>query len=171
MIKPGLKLWGAVLVICFYWVCNVEAAGQKEIESSFLRHVQMFLKLSNEHQMDIKAHPEKSLHYVSSLGIYRDSNPEFAKKNPEYLKPWKASYKIFSDQFTYDIRTTNSLISPYISIATFNSTIWVKVGGTKEECLRAPWEPVIRNRETWRFLYQDGKWITDPNPDVEQTYP
>jgi hypothetical protein len=145
MIKPKPKLWVAVLVISFCWVCNVHAAGQKDLESSFLQYVREFLTGVNDHEMWQKVWPEKALEYDKTKSA----------------KPWTATYFILSDQFTYDIRATNSIISPYVGIATFPSQSWRKEGDTKEECLKSPWKPGLHFRSTWNFYYRNGKWIAD----------
>lgn len=178
MITLRLKLWGPVFVVCFCLVCNVEAAGRTNLESSFLRKVQMVLESLQEYGLDIKAHPEKSLKYDKFEASYKETKLQTAKEFPDFaekyykeaedIKPWKAANAIYSDKFTYDIRGTNSLISPYVGIATFHSELWIKKGGTKEECLMAPWKKSLSFKETRKFFYQNGKWTPDEKPYIER---
>lgn len=178
MITLRPKLWGPVLVVCFCLVCNVEAAGRTNLESSFLLVVQIVLHSLQEHGLDIKAHPEKALKYDKFEASHKEVTLKMAKEHPSFaekyhkdaegIKPWTATNSIYSDKFTYDIRATNSLISPYVGIATFYSETWVKRGGTKEECLRAPWKQGLSFKVTWKFSYRNGKWIPDEKTHVER---
>jgi hypothetical protein len=178
MITLRPKLWGPVLVVCFCLVCNVGAADRTNLESSFLRKVQMVLESLQEYGLDIKAHPEKAVKYDKLKASEKESKlqtakmfPQFAEsyyKEAEDIKPWKALNSIYSDKFTYDIRGINSLISPYVGIVTFYSQYWTKEGRTKEECLMTPWKKSFSFKETRKFFYQSGKWIPDEKPYIER---
>lgn len=79
---------------------------------------------------------------------------------------WHSIYIEWNNEYSYDIKTSNSIISPYIGVVTFYGKAWVKIGTTREECLKAPWRPWIDSmgmpmisQKTFKYAYRDGEWV------------
>ena len=149
-----IKLWGLIIIVCFCLICTVEAADKKELERSFLQTIKIFWEAAREYNKNIKLNYEKYVKY----------DPTHA--GSKIVKPYSVMYSDRSSNFNYDIKVTNSLISPYVGIVIFRDKVWKKEGYTREECIRSNWKS-MSFKTTWKFFYQDGKWIQDKKPFVE----
>lgn len=85
---------------------------------------------------------------------------------------WLAFYDVYDNEYSYDIKANNSIVSPYVGIVTFYNRRWGKKGISKESCLNAAWklsrDPDSGNitifQSTLIYAYQDGKWVLVKSP-------
>lgn len=114
---------------------------------------------------------ERELKSLQSWGLRSKNSPEREIKYWEFDKTWNTFYSKWSNKYSYDIRKTNSLVSPYVGIVTFYGQDYRKTGKSKEECLKAPWKPMdVPSHPTLKFLYQDGSWILYEAPRAYKKY-
>lgn len=69
------------------------------------------------------------------------------------------AYIRYKEGFEYDIRKTDSLISPYVATVMLKFDIYETNGSTQEACLSDAGSTSKQHSEDYFFAYQDGKWI------------
>ena len=98
-------------------------------------------------------------------------NNDVSKKrdNPKVFwaadNAWHAIYTEWSNEYSYDIIASNSIMSPYLGIVTFHGKVWEKVGKTEGECLKAAWKPQrlgnteVKVQRNLKYAYRDEEWV------------
>jgi protein involved in polysaccharide export with SLBB domain len=106
---------------------------------------------------------EKELESLSVWGAKSKAHPENSIKYWDSDREWHAFYTEYVN-YSYDIQKTNSIISPYIGIVTFEGKTYEKVGTTKKDGLNSEWKEIHESDPTLKYAYQDGTWILKEAP-------
>ena len=106
---------------------------------------------------------DKELNSLKEWGEEEKANPEKTISYWDFSHNWHAFYEEYFT-YNYDIQKTNSIMSPYIGIVTFDGRRYEKVGDTKKECLNAQWKDVGQTIPTLKYAYQDTSWILKEVP-------
>jgi hypothetical protein len=107
---------------------------------------------------------------LQSWGIGSKDNPEKELQRFKSDNSWNSFYSEWSSEYSYDIKKTDSIVSPYMGIVTFYGKVWWKRGNTVEGCLNANWQIIGDSTATLKYLYQEGKWILKETPPVYKRY-
>jgi hypothetical protein len=124
--------------------------GQSEtemIKESFLQTIHREFSSLQRLTEDEKAYPEKTIKYW------------------EFDNTWHAFYDEYYD-FTYDIKKTDSIVTPYLGIVTFRGKSFEKKGDSKAECLNDKWKTSHDSDPSLKYAYQDGVWVLKEVPPV-----
>lgn len=151
-----------LVLICFSGNSYCQSDDVNKIKDSFLRTV------------------KNELISLQQWGLCSKDKPDIALKFFNHNNTWHTFYSLWSDNFTYDIKKTDSIVSSYIGIVTFNGEVWEKSGKTKEDCLRAPWKPFgselpgmmgsSERTAKLKYSYQNGGWVLIEKPRVYKEY-
>lgn len=76
------------------------------------------------------------------------------------VSPYDADYYVLSG-YKYDIRKTDSVVTPYTATVSFSGIHYIRTGATLQECKDAGWGMGSNFEEALfqTYAYQDGKWI------------
>jgi hypothetical protein len=128
-----------------------QTGATDKIQRSFVKTIDNELKRLKSLALNVKQNPETELKYIGNT--------------------WRVSYSDFSNKYSYDIRKTDSITSPYMGVVTFYFQFYVKEGKTREECLRAPWRLWLdQQRLVYIYAFQGGKWgfKDSQTPDLDE---
>lgn len=171
--------------IIFFSTSYPQTNEQEKIKQGFLQIVRAELKSLQDWGLSSKDQPERTLVFHQVPDNLKRLSQSFKKlgvqnQKDDYLyeNKWKAYYSEWSDEFTYDIIKTNSIVSPYYGIVKFYGKIYYKEGKTKEECLSSPWKVKTSNvdgkpliyQPTLKYSFQNGKWVLTESPPAYKKY-
>lgn len=143
-----------IVASCVFGLCSFtygQTGSTDKLQKSFIKTIENELKRQRSLVLNAKQKPETEVKYVGDI--------------------WRVTYSDFSNEYSYDIQKTNSIISPYRGVVTFYYKDYVKEGKTREECLRAPWRLWFdHQRLVYIYAFQDGKWVYKDlqTPDIDK---
>jgi hypothetical protein len=122
-----------------------ETQIRESFEAAITKELRSFQAFWNE----IKAHPEKHL--------FKD----------DLLGEWTVVFAKVNERFSCEIRENkDSLVTPYTGIVKLQADTCVKTGNTRSRCLDSVCKGPKKTRFTFKYGYQDNRWIlTDAPPD------
>lgn len=118
---------------------------------------------------------EKELKLIQQEEIQKRDNPKCELKSSLFEENYYSAYYYDFKEYEYNIKKTDSIVSPYIATVTFNGIAYVKKGKTLQDCLNNDWK--MRGEEEFqetkggldllqryiyykqKFAYQDGEWV------------
>lgn len=133
-----------ILSLCFVGLVYGQSPENK-VKDSFLKTIQEELKSLKAWSEEEKNNPQESVYHLQSNNS------------------WHAFYTEYYE-FEYDIKKTDSIVTPYIGIVTFKGREFTKIGTNKEECLNADWKMLRNATPTLNYAYQDGNWVIKRKP-------
>ena len=118
-----------------------------------------------------KADPLKSFEEIVVRCRQSVSVPATEIRNLTNIGKWAKVAMQPEGQFEYDVRKTDSLVSPYVATITFGIMTSSEQASTETEAqqLQLSFESgrLSREKTTLRFAYQAGEWVAQ---DGTQTY-
>lgn len=173
------KIYFKIIIILiattlFISISYAQVNNPNKINRDFVKVINIELKSLQEDGLRAKTETERTIIFrevpLSEKAYRQEFKRSFGmtgrhKDDDFYEDDWIAFYVEWDDKFAYDIRKTDSIVSPYIGIVTFIGKRYVKIGTTKMACLSSPWKRVDKlSRLTLKYLYQDGKWMLKETP-------
>lgn len=62
--------------------------------------------------------------------------------------------------YVYDIKKTDSIVTPYYGNVIFKGIFYFKDGKTNDDCIKSPWNKSLNDQIRRKsYAYQDGNWI------------
>lgn len=174
-----------ITTILLYSTSYAQASDPETIKQSFIQTINLELKSLQEWGLLSKNQPERTLVYRQVPDYLKRSHQSFKRlgvKNQKddnlFEDKYKAFYSEWDKNFTYDIKKTDSLVSPCIGVVKFYGKQYYKEGKTKEECLSSPWRVETSNVDgrpliyepTLIYSYQNGKWTLKEAPPAYKKY-
>ncbi len=111
----------------------------------------------------VPCNPEKHPDTCSANGVTAAAKLAAAKAaaKPIVNVLWRKRYTATVSEFGFDVRVTDSLVTPYTGVFTYSEAIWLTAEHpTKEEAEQDnKFTPGSSNSYTYTYGYQDGKWV------------
>lgn len=75
-------------------------------------------------------------------------------------------------EYNYDIKKTNSVVTPYTGDVSFISNTFKKHGATLQECLDSDWKLLFKSiTVNQNYAYQDGEWVLKATHESKKIKP
>ena len=98
---------------------------------------------------------EKEFEALKVAEVERKEQPKCQLINAdEYLANYREYFK-----YTYDIKKTDSVVTPFLGRVSFIFNIFDKRGATMQECIDSEWKGEKWYYRSQEYAYQDGEWV------------
>jgi hypothetical protein len=111
----------------------------------------------------VPCNPEKNPDTCSANGVTAAAKLAAAKAaaKPIVNVLWRKRYTATVSEFGFDVRVTDSLVTPYTGVFSYSEVIWLTAEHpTKEEAEQdSNFTSSLQSSHTLTYGYQDGKWV------------